>query len=80
MGRHSILGMRRENCVSANIKLDHQECVMVNLYSGLFQWCADVFTSKPPGNAVPEIDGPAGIAAIALLVSVGCILYNKSRN
>jgi hypothetical protein len=31
-------------------------------------------------NAVPEFDGSSGIAAIALLVSVGAILFSRSRN
>ena len=29
---------------------------------------------------VPEFDGPGGIAAIALLVSVVAILFSRSRN
>jgi hypothetical protein len=29
---------------------------------------------------VPEFDGPSGIAAIALLVSVGAVLFGRSRN
>lgn len=28
---------------------------------------------------VPEIDGPAGVSAIALLVSAGMIAYNRAR-
>jgi hypothetical protein len=32
-------------------------------------WC-------PP---VPEFDGPAGIAAIALLISVAAVIYDKSK-
>jgi hypothetical protein len=31
------------------------------------------------GVAAPEIDGPGGIAAIALLVSVGMIAYNRYK-
>lgn len=31
-------------------------------------------------RAVPEIDGPSGIAAIALLASVGAIFFSRSRN
>ena len=30
-------------------------------------------------NAVPEIDGPAGIAAMGLLAGIAAILYNKAR-
>lgn len=30
-------------------------------------------------NAAPEFDGPAGVAAVALLVSAGLLLYNKLR-
>jgi hypothetical protein len=32
------------------------------------------------GTAVPEIDGPGGVAAIALLVSIGMVLYNRARS
>ena len=28
---------------------------------------------------VPEIDGPAGVSAVALLVSAGMIAYNRAR-
>lgn len=37
---------------------------------------------KGPGgpHAAPEIDGPAGIAAIAVLVGAGLIAYNRYRN
>jgi hypothetical protein len=31
-------------------------------------------------TAVPEFDGASGIAAITLLVSVGAILFSRSRN
>lgn len=34
----------------------------------------------PPAAPVPEIDGPGGIAAIALLASVVAIILNRSRN
>jgi hypothetical protein len=30
-------------------------------------------------HSAPEIDGPGGIAAIALLVSAGLIAYNRYR-
>lgn len=30
-------------------------------------------------HGAPEIDGPAGIAAIAVLVSAGLIAYNRYR-
>jgi hypothetical protein len=32
-----------------------------------------------PASA-PEIDGPGGVAAIALLVGVGLIAYNRYKN
>lgn len=35
--------------------------------------------SGPPTHAAPEIDGPAGVAAIALLVSVGMIAYRRYK-
>jgi hypothetical protein len=31
------------------------------------------------GASAPEIDGPAGIAALAVLVSAGLIAYNRYR-
>lgn len=34
----------------------------------------------PPVEPVPEFDGASGIAVLALLVSVGAILFNRSRN
>ena len=38
-------------------------------------------TPTPPAEApVPEIDGPAGIAAIALLASVVAMAFSRSRN
>jgi hypothetical protein len=30
--------------------------------------------------AAPELDGPGGIAAIVLLVTVAIVLFNRSRN
>lgn len=31
-------------------------------------------------TAAPELDGPGGIAAIAVIVSVALVLYNRSKN
>jgi hypothetical protein len=31
------------------------------------------------GNPVPEIDGPAGVAALAILACVGLMAYNRIR-
>lgn len=43
-------------------------------------------TYRPPGApggptvvGTPEIDGPAGVAALALLVTAGIIAYNRYR-
>ena len=41
---------------------------------------AGFFPTPPRPAAVPEFDGSSGIAAIALLVSVGAILFGASRN
>jgi hypothetical protein len=41
---------------------------------------AGFFPLPPAPAAVPEFDGSSGIAAIALLVSVGAILFGASRN
>jgi hypothetical protein len=42
------------------------------------------FPGKDHGHsgpaAAPELDGPGGIAAIAFLVSVALVLFNRSRN
>lgn len=35
--------------------------------------------SEQPASSAPEIDGPAGIAAVALLVSAGIIAYNRFK-
>jgi hypothetical protein len=44
--------------------------------------CVTVMTAGPTFAAfwdcvVPEIDGPAGVSALAALVSVGMIAYNR---
>jgi hypothetical protein len=31
------------------------------------------------GTSVPEFDGPGGVAAVTLLVSLGLLLYNRAR-
>jgi hypothetical protein len=36
-------------------------------------------TPPPSAPAVPEFDGPGALAAIALLVSLGIVFYNKLR-
>ncbi len=52
----------------------------------LFVWCCAVTQALAQGNGsgaargTPEIDGPAGVAAIAVLVSAGLIAYNRYRN
>lgn len=33
-----------------------------------------------PTTSAPEIDGPGGVAAIALLVGAGLIAYNRYKN
>ena len=33
----------------------------------------------PGPNPVPEFDGPAGIAAAALLIAVAAVLYDKAK-
>lgn len=38
-----------------------------------------VVDKGPAGVAAPEIDGPGGVAAIALLVSVALIAYNRFK-
>jgi hypothetical protein len=55
----------------------------------LFFWLATVSESlalggnwggdKGFGGSAPEIDGPAGVAAIAVLVSAGLIAYNRYK-
>lgn len=31
-------------------------------------------------SVAPELDGPGGIAAIAVIVSIALVLYNRSKN
>lgn len=42
-------------------------------------FCAAVTTKSGGGTPVPEFDGPAGIAAAALLISVAAVLYDKHK-
>lgn len=67
--------------------------MMKHVAATLFVWTAtasQVFAHGGPGggkhgghggggHAAPEIDGPAGVAAIALLVSAGFIAYNRYK-
>lgn len=46
--------------------------------SFLDAWC-ELITKPGPGPSVPEFDGPAGIAAAALLISVAAVLYDKVK-
>ncbi len=46
---------------------------------GLCSWFPGLCSGGGTGNSVPEIDGPGGIAAMALLVSVVAVIYNRSR-
>jgi hypothetical protein len=44
-------------------------------------WFTIVSNPTPPAESpVPEIDGPAGIAAIAFLASVVAMAFSRSRN
>lgn len=45
------------------------------LAGNLIDFLCDL-NSKP---VIPEFDGPAGMAAIALLVSVAAVVYDKSK-
>lgn len=44
------------------------------------QALAGFFPTPPSPTPVPEIDGPSGIAAIALLASIAAIFFGRSRN
>jgi hypothetical protein len=52
------------------VTLVHSFVHFGGLQSDFKFWC-------PP---VPEIDGPAGISALALLVTAGIISYNRARS
>lgn len=52
--------------------------VTVAFYTGEVAAKSIVHPVAPPSQ-VPEIDGPAGIAALALLVSAGIVAYNRYR-
>jgi hypothetical protein len=41
---------------------------------------ASFWTGTPGPVSVPEIDGPAGASALALLVAVGLIAYQRWRH
>ncbi len=51
-----------------------------------FAFCFGPFCFGPPGGGggtpapAPEIDGPASLTAVALLISVGAIIYRKLRD
>jgi hypothetical protein len=38
------------------------------------------YTPPPTPEPIPEIDGPAGMAAIALLSSVAAVMFGRSKN
>ena len=40
---------------------------------------AEANAGKHHGGHAPEIDGPAGISALAVLVSVGLLAYNRFK-
>jgi hypothetical protein len=42
-------------------------------------WYSSSCNSPPAGSSVPEIDGTAGIMALALVASVAGLLYNRTR-
>lgn len=42
-----------------------------------FVGCFDLPGGGSGGGSAPEIDGPGGVAAIALLVSIGAVLYRR---
>jgi len=57
-------------------------CVMMidQAYAGFFNFTPNPTTTPEPSTpAVPEFSGPGAIAAIALLVSVVAIVYQKMR-
>jgi hypothetical protein len=47
------------------------------IFGGIGTTCGAAGSSG--GSAAPEFDGPAGIAAIALLASIIAVLYNRAR-
>lgn len=57
------------NLLNEVFTLVHSSVHFGGMQSAFELWC-------PP---VPEIDGPAGISALALLVTAGIISYNRAR-
>lgn len=47
--------------------------------STLTFWMFAATEAVASARGAPEIDGPAGIAACALLISVGLLAYNRFR-
>jgi len=62
-----------ENVMKTKIKVGAAALLMS--FAMMDQAFAGVFNVP-----VPEFDGPSGIAAIALLVSVGAVLFGRSKN
>ena len=62
-----------ENVMKTKIKVG--ATALLTSFAMMDQAFAGVFNVP-----VPEFDGPSGIAAIALLVSVGAVLIGRSRN
>lgn len=55
--------------------------------SNAFAFCIGPICFGPPGGGggggptpAPEIDGPASLTAVALLISVGAIIYRKMKD
>lgn len=44
-----------------------------------FAWAPPPGGGKGGGGSAPEIDGPAGLTAIALIACIGLYLYNRFR-
>ncbi|MET0431436.1 MAG: hypothetical protein ABWZ86_03065 [Hyphomicrobium sp.] len=59
----------------------------VAVFSVAMLWANDAFAfclffcgpPSPGPSAAPEIDGPGSLAAVALLMSVGAIVYRKLK-
>jgi hypothetical protein len=52
---------------------------MNNAHAGFFSFKPNPPAPTPPAPPVPEFDGPGAIAAIALLASVGALLFYRFR-
>jgi hypothetical protein len=75
------LALRQENNMKWKVAATGLLLTLMTIDQAFAGWFTIVPNPTPPAESpVPEIDGPAGIAAIALLASVVAMAFTRSRN